>query len=123
MLSHMTLRVSDIDTTREFYKKTLAPLGYSLEFDKNFDGVQVIGFSKEGVLDTWFTTNTPVSGPSHFAYKANSKEEVDAFHKVGLEAGGKDNGKPGLRPEYAENYYGAFILDPDGNNIEAVFFS
>lgn len=120
MLTHITLRVKDIEKTRAFYKQILAPLGYTLDFDQNFDGIQVIGFAKNGVLDTWFTNDTPVSGPTHFAWMADSQEEVDAFYTAGLAAGGKDNGAPGPRPHYRENYYGGFIIDPDGNNIEAM---
>ena len=120
MLGHITIRVRDIESTRKFYTELLAPLGYTLDFDQNFDGVQVIGFAKDGIFDTWFTTMTPLSGFCHFAYQVDSRAEVDAFHAAGLAAGGKDNGEPGTRPEYSEKYYGAFILDPDGNNVEAM---
>ncbi len=121
MIDHITVRVADIEKTVTFYKAALAPLGYSLSFDQTFDGVQVVGFSKDGKIDTWFTNDTPVSGPFHIAWKTESREVVDAFHKAAIEAGGIDNGAPGLRPEYHKNYYGAFVLDPDGNNVEVVF--
>ncbi len=120
MLDHIAFRVSDIDATVRFYTAALAPLGYALAFDHSFDGVRVVGFGKEGKIDTWFSNATPVGGPAHVAWSAASKEAVDAFHAAGLEAGGKDNGAPGPRPEYGESYYGAFLLDPDGNNAEAV---
>jgi len=121
MLDHITLRVADIEKTITFYKAALAPLDYSLSFDQTFDDARVVGFGTDEKIDTWFTTDTPVSGPCHIAWKANSLEAVDAFYKAALAAGGRDNGAPGLRPEYHAHYYGAFVLDPDGNNIEAVF--
>jgi catechol 2,3-dioxygenase-like lactoylglutathione lyase family enzyme len=121
MLDHITIRVSDIDKAREFYKQALAPLGYTLAMDFNHEGVQILGFGKDGKNDTWITNEKPTSGPIHLAYKANSKEEVNAFYEQAIKAGGKDNGPPEDRPIYGSNYYGAFILDFDGNNIEAVF--
>lgn len=122
MLDHITFRVSDIDKTDAFYSAALKPLGYSRTFDQTFDdNVRVIGFGKSGKTDTWFTTDKPASGAAHIAWKANSREEVDQFYKAALAAGGKDNGAPGVRTEYHENYYGAFVFDPDGNNVEAVF--
>ncbi len=122
MLDHVTFRAGDIARTASFYEVTLKPLGYSLSFDQTLeDGVRVIGFGKNGKIDTWFTSDKPVSGPAHISWKADSKDEVDAFHEAALAAGGKDNGPPGIRAEYHENYYGAFVLDLDGNNIEAVF--
>lgn len=120
MIDHITVRVKDIDKTKSFYTKALAPIGYQLSFDQTFDGVRVIGFGKDGKIDTWFTTDRPVSGPVHIAWSVNSRENVDAFYKEALEAGGVDNGKPGIREIYHPDYYGAFVLDPDGNNIEAV---
>lgn len=122
MLDHITFRVSDIKKAEAFYTAALKPLGYSLSFDQTFDdSVRVIGFGKGGKIDTWFTADKPVSGPAHISWKAESKEQVDEFYKAALAAGGKDNGAPGIRTEYHENYYGAFVLDPDGNNVEAVF--
>lgn len=122
MLDHITLRVSDIVKTQAFYCAALKPLGYSLSYDQTFDGgVRVIGFGRGSKIDTWFTTDQPVSGPAHICWKAESREQVDDFYKAALAAGGKDNGAPGIRAEYHENYYGAFVLDPDGNNVEAVF--
>lgn len=121
MIDHITYRVRDIEKTISFYNGALAPFGYEKTFDQVFDGVRVIGYGKNGKLDTWFTTDTPVSGPTHLAYATDSQAEVDAFYKAAMAAGGTDNGAPGKRPEYGEAYYGAFVLDPDGNNIEAVF--
>ena len=121
MIDHMTFRVSDIEKTKAFYSKSLAPLGYELAFDKEFGPVSVIGFAKNGKIDTWFTTDRPVSGPTHIAWVADSEEQVNSFYEAAIKAGGKDNGKPGKREIYHPNYYGAVVFDPDGNNIEAVF--
>lgn len=122
MIDHFTFRVSNIEATARFYSAALSPLGYSMSFDQTFDDhVRVIGFGKDGKTNTFFAAEAPTSGPAHIAYKAQSRREVDEFHKLALDAGGKDNGAPGMRPEYHENYYGAFVFDPDGNNIEVVF--
>lgn len=120
MIDHVTIRVKDIEKTIAFYNKALKPLGYKLGFDENFDGTRVVGFTRNGKMDTWFTTDTPVSGPFHLAWSADSNALVDEFYTAAIEAGGKDNGKPGPRPHYHEDYYGAFVIDPDGNNVEAV---
>ena len=120
MIDHITIRVSDIERTKIFYTEALKPLGYSMEFDESFEGVRVVGFGANNKLDMWFTTDKPVSGPTHIALKADSQTLVDDFYKSALTVGGKDNGAPRLRPEYHEQYYAAFVLDPDGNNIEVV---
>lgn len=129
MLDHMTFRVTDLARTKAFYEPVLKPLGYVVGYEGNH-GSNILGFTcKDGekdVVDTWF-----VDGPSpwgaapttgcHLCWRAPSRAAVDAFYAAALAAGGKDNGPPGLRPHYHANYYGAFVLDPDGNNIEAVF--
>lgn len=121
MLDHITHRVRDIDATVVFYAEALEPLGYSLSFDRTYaSGVRVAGFGQNGKVDTWFVNGQPVSGPAHIAWRAPSREAVDAFHAAALAAGGQDNGAPGMRPGYHAHYYGAFVLDPDGNNVEAV---
>ena len=117
MLDHVTIRVQDLNVTKDFYSKALAPLGYSVLHGDD----QFIGFGKDGKADTWFTIDKSKSGPVHISWKVDSKEIVDEFYKAALAAGGKDNGAPGTRAEYHDDYYGAFVLDPDGNNIEAVF--
>jgi catechol 2,3-dioxygenase-like lactoylglutathione lyase family enzyme len=121
MLDHITIRVSNIANTVIFYTAALAPLGYKIAFDQEFDGIRVVGFSKDGKIDTWFTADKPVSGPVHLAFKADTREAVDAFYAAAMHAGGRDNGTPGIRPEYHESYYAAFVFDPDGNDIEAVY--
>jgi catechol 2,3-dioxygenase-like lactoylglutathione lyase family enzyme len=126
MIDHITLRVRNLAATRSFYAAALAPLGYRIGYEAVHDGVGILGlaFDMPGVgvkIDTWFVDRSePVSGPTHLCWKAASRAEVDAFHAAALAAGGVDNGPPGLRPHYHANYYGAFVLDPDGNNVEAV---
>jgi catechol 2,3-dioxygenase-like lactoylglutathione lyase family enzyme len=126
MIDHITLRVRSLAATRAFYAQALAPLGYRLGYDAVHEGVGVVGFGADvaGIglkIDTWFVDRTePVSGPTHLCWRAASRDAVDAFHAAAIAAGGKDNGPPGVRDHYHPNYYGAFALDPDGNNIEAV---
>lgn len=121
MLDHMTFRVRDLAATRAFYAQALAPLGYKLGYEGEHGGVRMLGFEHDGSYDTWFveSPNNP-SGPTHIAWRAATRIAVDAFHQAALTAGGRDNGPPGLRPQYHAHYYGAFVLDPDGNNVEAV---
>lgn len=126
MIDHITLRVRDLAVTRRFYTAALAPLGYRIGYDAVHDGVGVLGFAFDapGVgpkIDTWFVDRTePLSGPTHLCWKASSRADVDAFHAAAMAAGGVDNGPPGVRAHYHANYYGAFVLDPDGHNVEAV---
>jgi len=126
MLDHFTLRVRDLAATRRFYAAALAPLGYRIAYDAVHDGVGVIGFAFDAPglgpkIDTWFVDNVePVSGPTHLCWRAAKRAEVDAFHAAALGVGGADNGAPGVRAHYHPNYYGAFVFDPDGNNVEAV---
>jgi catechol 2,3-dioxygenase-like lactoylglutathione lyase family enzyme len=119
-MDHMTVRVRDIGRTRAFYDVALAPLGYKLSFDQVHDGVHILGYACEGRFDTWFTDTPPPSGPTHVAWTADTRAAVDEFHRAAVAAGGRDNGGPGERPHYHPGYYGAFVLDPDGNNVEAV---
>lgn len=132
MLDHMTFRVSDISRAKDFYQASMAPLGYSLCFEGNF-GSNVVGFAypdpsePEGKkADVWLIDGpSPYGGAAsttgcHLAWRARSRAEVDAFYLAAIAAGGKDNGAPGLRPHYHPHYYGAFVIDPEGNNIEAV---
>jgi len=124
MIDHVTITVKDIDATKKFYEQALAPLGYEVGLDETAeDGGRFVGFWKDKKFDTWFTTysNRPPSGPAHVCWKAASRDEVDAFYYAAIAAGGKDNGEPGIRKEYGEKYYGGFVIDPDGNNVEAVF--
>lgn len=132
MIDHITLRVSDIDLSKEFFTKALAPLGYSLLkktcwSGKNKLGKRVFGFgieNKEGKRDFWIIegrTKQEQHSFSCLAFKALNKKMVDEFYKAAIESGGKDNGPPGYRKKYHSGYYAAFVLDPDGHNIEVVF--
>ena len=114
MIDHVGVRVSDFAKSRAFYESALAPLGYKVLME--FPGA--IGMGAAGFPDFWVGTDEPTT-KAHVAFRG-SREAVDAFHAAALASGGKDNGAPGPRPQYHENYYGAFVLDPDGNNIEAV---
>jgi catechol 2,3-dioxygenase-like lactoylglutathione lyase family enzyme len=115
MIDHITVKVSDLDRALAFYKVALAPLGYSVLME--FPGA--VGMGVGGKPDLWLGVTTEKILPTHVALAAD-RDEIDAFHAAGLTAGGRDNGAPGLRAHYHPNYYGAFLLDPDGNNIEAV---
>jgi catechol 2,3-dioxygenase-like lactoylglutathione lyase family enzyme len=123
MLDHTGIAVSDFNKSKAFYIKTLGPLSISLVMEvtaeQTGDGAHA-GFGKDGKPFFWIGSGGRPSGPAHFAFAAKSRDEVVAFHRAALAAGGKDNGPPGLRPHYHANYYGAFVVDPDGNNIEAV---
>jgi catechol 2,3-dioxygenase-like lactoylglutathione lyase family enzyme len=125
MLDHMTFRVSDIARSKAFYAAALAPLGYAVLYEGQFDGANVVGLGIQGTdttkIDTWLVDGvSPVSTGCHLAWRTDSHAAVDAFHAAALASGGTDNGAPGLRPHYHADYYGAFVVDPDGNNVEAV---
>jgi catechol 2,3-dioxygenase-like lactoylglutathione lyase family enzyme len=114
-LGHVKVPVRDLDASRKFYATALAPLGFELVYD----GPSSLGFGPPPFeLFAVELTAEPVHG-AHVAFDATNHAMVDAFHAAALEAGGKDNGAPGLRP-YGTNYYAAFVFDPDGHNIEAV---
>ena len=120
MIAHVTLHVSDYETSKSFYETTLLPLGYVLS--KDFSDASVSGFkSGEGNHDFWINADG-AKQTTHVAFEARSKEEVQSFYNAALEAGGTDNGASGYREDYGPGYYAAFILDPDGHNIEAAFF-
>ena len=126
MIDHTGLEVSDPEKSRHFYERALAPLGYKQikEIPKEYtDGDVVIGFGVPPKADFWIAEGTPNEPRLHIAFRANSRNLVDEFYKVALAAGGKDDGPPGLRPHYHKDYYGAFVLDPDGHFIEAVCHS
>jgi catechol 2,3-dioxygenase-like lactoylglutathione lyase family enzyme len=115
MIDHLGVPVSDYARSKKFYESALAPLGYKtlMEFG------EAAGLGTDGKPDFWVAKGTPGSGV-HFAILAENRSAVDAFYRAALAAGGKDNGAPGLRPQYHPTYYGAFVFDPDGNNREAV---
>ncbi|MCW1930498.1 MAG: VOC family protein [Candidatus Kerfeldbacteria bacterium] len=121
MIDHITLHTKDITKTKALYTAALKPLGYVLSYEQQFDGVDVIGFGYDVKIDIWFTTDRPINTGAHLAFKANSHEVVDACYAAAIRAGAKDNGAPGIRSEYHDQYYAAYFLDVDGNNIEVVF--
>jgi catechol 2,3-dioxygenase-like lactoylglutathione lyase family enzyme len=116
MIDHVTANVSDLEQAKTFYAHALAPLGYSISME--FPGAAGFG-SSEGIPDFWIGTREE-RGATHVAFTANDRASVDAFFAAATSAGGTDNGAPGVRPHYHENYYAAFVHDADGNNIEAV---
>lgn len=124
MLDHIEIQVSDFERSRAFYLSALATIGYvprkALPTGMGFG----VGESDDGGDpggEFWIHQGTPCTPRVHVAFRARSRAEVDAFHRAALAAGGSDNGGPGIRPQYHPHYYGAFILDPDGYNIEAVY--
>jgi catechol 2,3-dioxygenase-like lactoylglutathione lyase family enzyme len=122
MLDHMGFGVSDYARSKSFYERALAPLGISVVMEvtpEQTGGHSAVGFGGDNKPYFWIAGGD-VAARVHVAFAANSRAEVDAFYQAALAAGGRDNGGPGLRPHYHPNYYGAFVLDPDGHNIEAV---
>ena len=124
MIDHVGFAVSDYEKCKAFYTQALAPLGYVLIMEVaaegNPSGAPAAGFGIGGKPDFWIGGEGKLEKPMHVAIVAKDRAAVDTFHRAALAAGGKDNGKPGLRPQYHPNYYGAFVFDPDGHNIEAV---
>lgn len=123
MIDHTGVVASDFQASKAFYEKALAPIGYTLlmELSAAVTGhADVAGFGEAPKPDFWISSGTPNRPPVHVAFRVASRSLVDAFHQAAIHAGGTDNGPPGLRPHYHPNYYGAFVLDPDGHNIEAV---
>jgi len=123
MIDHTGVSVSDYQRSKAFYTQALQAIGYSLlaEFPAAVTGsVDVAGFGEAPKPDFWIHAGTPNRPALHVAFRVASRAMVDAFHQAALAAGGQDNGAPGLRPHYHAHYYGAFVLDPDGHNIEAV---
>ncbi|MBR0820991.1 VOC family protein [Bradyrhizobium liaoningense] len=123
MIDHLGFSVSDYERAKAFYAKALAPLDYSLIMEVNAEQTghaAAAGFGANGKPDLWFGAEGAMNKPVHIAILAKDRATVDAFYKAAIAAGGRDNGAPGIRPHYHANYYGAFVLDPDGHNIEAV---
>ena len=123
MIDHTGIFVSDLAVSRAFYEAALAPLGYvvRLAFDDAVGfGARDLQPGDDPAGDFWLTATTPMTPRSHIAFRAADRAEVDAFHQAAMVAGATDNGAPGLRPRYHPNYYAAFVLDPDGYNVEAV---
>ena len=116
MYDHISLKVKDGARSRKFYQRALAPLGYKV-IDESGGGA---GFGAADGAALWIAPGRPHEPTIHVAFAAADRASVDAFHKAALDAGGRDNGGPGIRENYGPSYYAAFVFDPDGNNIEAV---
>lgn len=125
MIDHIGLTVADLDKARAFYLAALQPLGIAvvMEVTEEMTGGHGahLGLGKDGNPFFWIGTGKAATAGCHVAFAAPDAATVDAFYKAAMAAGGRDNGAPGLRPHYHPGYYGAFVLDPDGNNVEAVF--
>ncbi|MEI9424682.1 VOC family protein [Mesorhizobium sp. Cs1299R1N1] len=123
MIDHLGIAVSDFDASKAFYDKAMAPLGASLLYmvpQEYTGGTKVGGYGRDRPVFWLSSAREKPRDHQHVAFTARSRAEVNAFHAAALAAGGKDNGGPGLRPHYHPNYYGAFVFDPDGKNVEAV---
>jgi len=123
MIDHVSLVVSDLARSKAFYRQALVPTGHArlVELPPARPGQSPsAGFCHEDGSDLWISQGVASGPPVHLAFRVATRAAVDAFHRAALAAGGRDNGAPGPRPQYHPNYYGAFVLDPDGNNIEAV---
>ena len=127
MIDHLGIAVSDIARSRKFYEAALGALGMSVQRevgpDRSGDGSSALGFGVPGEKIFWIADGEKVGEGTHVAFRADDHRQVDQFHAAGLAAGGRDNGKPGPRPNYGPNYYAAFLCDPDGANIEAVCYA
>lgn len=117
MIAHAMLTVADCERAKEFYGNVLAPLGYS----RNMDFGESAAFNDGTNTDFWIVQRETIE-PLHLAFEAKSSSEVEAFYQAALAAGAKDNGAPGYRSDYWPGYYAAFIIDPDGHNVEAVWY-
>jgi catechol 2,3-dioxygenase-like lactoylglutathione lyase family enzyme len=119
VVDHVTIGVSDLERSREFYRRALEPLGFAERGPWSAEGRE-ISFGVPGAEDFAISTHYGSGGTAHIAFAAEHSAQVDVFHAAALAAGGRDNGAPGRRPEYSADYYGAFVLDPDGHNVEAI---
>jgi catechol 2,3-dioxygenase-like lactoylglutathione lyase family enzyme len=122
MIDHYGLAVSDFAKSKAWYAKALAPIGYKvmMEFPAEQAGGQPAAGLGDGKPDLWLAGGGPTQPHTHLAFAVKSRALVDAFYKAALAAGGRDNGPPGIRAHYHPDYYGAFVLDPDGHNVEVV---
>jgi len=123
MIDHIGIGVKDFDASRRFYDAALAPLGLSVMMEvtpEQTGGFHGIGYGDQGKPFFWIGNDSPRGAGMHVAFAAPNRASVDAFYAAAMAAGGTDHGAPGLRLHYHPNYYGAFVLDPDGINVEAV---
>jgi catechol 2,3-dioxygenase-like lactoylglutathione lyase family enzyme len=123
MIDHTGFNVSDLERSKAFYLRALTPLGYgiSLELEGAAGFGARTGADDDPGGDFWIAAGEPQTPRTHIAFRAASEQQVSDFYSAAIAAGGKDNGPPGPRPHYHEGYYAAFVLDPDGYNIEAVY--
>ena len=121
VLDHVGLRVTDFGRARDFYAAALGTLGIQLLAEFEVGGKRHAGYGDKDGPTFWIDEGKQHRGEAHVAFAAHSRAEVNAFHMAALAMGGRDNGPPGLRAEYAPHYYAAFVFDPDGHNIEAVY--
>lgn len=123
MIAHVGIQVSDIERSKRFYSEALHPIGYQMIREYGITPMRPAasaGFGEPPHTDLWIYQGEPSPAAGHIAFQVSRRALVDAFYEAAIAAGGRDNGKPGLRPQYSASYYGAFVLDPDGYNIEAV---
>ena len=126
MIDHMSTYATDFEATKAFYVAVLGALGYGIQLEMTFDedpdlpGRRAVSFGPPARPVFWVIEAREAYTPRHVAFSAGTRAAVDAFHAAGLGAGGSDNGAPGVRAIYHPDYYGGFLLDPDGNNVEAV---
>ncbi len=118
MFDHVGLNVRDYAASLAFYEQALAPLGYGVILA--FEERKAVGLGADGKPFFWLVQREPYGTGTHVAFASGDRATVDAFYDAAIAAGGVDNGAPGLRLQYQPTYYGAFVLDPDGNNVEAV---
>jgi predicted lactoylglutathione lyase len=121
MFDHLGLHVRDLVKSSQFYQAALAPLGYAMG-ERDATSVSFMGPPGAPALYL-YQGKASAAGRTHLAWTAKERSSVKQFFEGGVSAGGKDNGRPGLRTEYAENYYAAFLIDPDGNNVEAICYA
>jgi catechol 2,3-dioxygenase-like lactoylglutathione lyase family enzyme len=124
MIDHININVADLEASKQFYKSVLSTLGYVIRLERekavSFGSIEIEEGGDPGG-SFWISKGEPFVPRSHFAFRASSEQDVIAFYNAALEAGATPNGAPGLRPHFHKQYYAAFVLDPDGYNIEAVF--
>jgi catechol 2,3-dioxygenase-like lactoylglutathione lyase family enzyme len=117
MLDHVTIGITDVERSKQFYDRALRPLGIARLYA---EGEWAAGYGVRPKAFFWIGLKATRQTSAHVAFTAADRATVDRFHEEAIAAGGRDNGAPGIRPHYHANYYGAFVLDPDGHNIEAV---
>lgn len=126
MIDHISVYATDYIATKSFYEEAFEPLGYTMQeelvatWNTAFPTQRMCAFGDNGKLSFWIIEVKVPATPRHIAFSAHSRSQVDEFYQHAIKNGGIDNGEPGLRPHYHEHYYGAFVLDPDENNVEAV---